>query len=146
MHKLGAWWVRYAFLLLVKRTNCGEPAISQHSYHVSLVQGTTYLLPVMRDPGSIPRGVLTWNWDSSVSVVSLHNWNSGMCNGVADHNWWVEEKSATLYPGWNFGDFLHVPANSIQCLQYCTIEVKNRDICLAKLHVKATGITVCVYY
>jgi hypothetical protein len=37
---------------------CGEPAISRHSHHVSLVQLTTHLLPVMRDPGSIPRGVL----------------------------------------------------------------------------------------
>jgi hypothetical protein len=37
---------------------CGEPAISLHSYHVSLVHGTTRLLPDMRDPGSIPRGVL----------------------------------------------------------------------------------------
>jgi hypothetical protein len=36
---------------------CGEPAISLHSHHVSLVQWTTCLLPVMRDPGSIPRGV-----------------------------------------------------------------------------------------
>ncbi len=27
------------------------------------------LLPVMRDPGSIPRGVLMWNRDSPVSVV-----------------------------------------------------------------------------
>jgi hypothetical protein len=35
---------------------CGEPAISLHSHHVSLVQWTTRLLPVMRDPGSNPRG------------------------------------------------------------------------------------------
>jgi hypothetical protein len=28
----------------------------------------------MRDPGSIPRGVLVWNQDSPVSVVSLHWW------------------------------------------------------------------------
>jgi hypothetical protein len=32
------------------------------------------LLPVVRDPCSIPRGVLMWNWDSPVSVVSLHWW------------------------------------------------------------------------
>ncbi len=37
---------------------CGEPAISLHSYTVLLVQWSTHLLPVMRDPGSIPRGVL----------------------------------------------------------------------------------------
>ncbi len=36
---------------------CGEPAISLHSHHVSLVQWTTRLLPVTRDPGSNPRGV-----------------------------------------------------------------------------------------
>jgi hypothetical protein len=28
----------------------------------------------MRDPGSIPRGVLMWNWDSPVSDVLLHWW------------------------------------------------------------------------
>jgi hypothetical protein len=32
------------------------------------------LLPVMRDPGSIPRGVLMWNRDSPASVFSLHWW------------------------------------------------------------------------
>ncbi len=31
-----------------------EPAISLHSHHVSLVQWTTCLLPVIRDPGSNP--------------------------------------------------------------------------------------------
>jgi hypothetical protein len=35
---------------------CGEPAISIHSHHVSLVQLTTRLLPVTRDPGSNPLG------------------------------------------------------------------------------------------
>ncbi len=53
---------------------CGEPAISLHSHHVPLIQWTTHLLPVMRDPGSIPRGVLKWNRDSPVSVVLLHWW------------------------------------------------------------------------
>ncbi len=50
---------------------CGEPAISLHSYTVPLVQWSTRLLPVMRNPGSIPRGVLMWNRDSPVSVVLL---------------------------------------------------------------------------
>jgi hypothetical protein len=50
---------------------CGEPAISLHSYTVPLVQWSTRLLPVMRDPGSIPKGVLMWNRDSPVSVVWL---------------------------------------------------------------------------
>jgi hypothetical protein len=36
--------------------DCGEPAISLHSHHVSLVQWTTCLLPVTRDPGSNPQG------------------------------------------------------------------------------------------
>ncbi len=36
--------------------DCGDPAISLNSHHVSLVQLTTRLLPVMRDPGSIPQG------------------------------------------------------------------------------------------
>jgi hypothetical protein len=60
-------------LFIVKNIQpCGEPAISLHSHHVSLVSWTTRLLPVMRDPGSIPRGVPMWNWDSPVSVVLLH--------------------------------------------------------------------------
>ncbi len=50
---------------------CGESAISQHSHTVWLVQWVNPLLTVMRDPGSIPRGVLKWNRDSPVSVVSL---------------------------------------------------------------------------
>ncbi len=53
----------------------GEPAISLHTYTVSLVQWVNPLLPIMRDPGSIPRGVLMWNWDSPVSVVSLPSKN-----------------------------------------------------------------------
>ncbi len=57
------------------KTSCGEPAISLHSHHVSLVQWTTHLLPVMRDSGSNPqRGVLMWNRDSPISFVSLHWW------------------------------------------------------------------------
>ncbi len=40
----------------------------------SLVQWSTHLLTVMRDPNSIPRGIFMWNRDSSVSVVSLHWW------------------------------------------------------------------------
>jgi hypothetical protein len=35
---------------------CVEPAISRHSHHVSLVQWSTFLLPVARDPGSYPLG------------------------------------------------------------------------------------------
>jgi hypothetical protein len=54
---------------------CGEPAISLHSYTVPLVQWSTRLLPVMRDPGSNPRGVLIWNRDSPVSVVWLQACN-----------------------------------------------------------------------
>ncbi len=37
---------------------CGESATSLHSHTVQLVQWSTCLLPVMRDPGSIPRGYL----------------------------------------------------------------------------------------
>ncbi len=39
-----------------KQEHCGEPAISLHSHHVSLVQWTTCLLPVTRDSGSNPLG------------------------------------------------------------------------------------------
>ncbi len=64
----------------VKERSCEEPAISLQFHHVSLVQWTTCLLPVSRDPGSNPQGgVLVWNQDSSVSVVSLqshHNLNN----------------------------------------------------------------------
>ncbi len=61
--------------LEIQKGYCGEPAISLHSHHVSLVQWTTCLLLVARDPGSNPQGgVLMWNRDSPVSVVSLHWW------------------------------------------------------------------------
>ncbi len=62
------WWLSWILFY------CEDPAISLHSYTVPLVQWSTHLLPVMRDPGSIPRGVLKWNWDSHVSVVSLPWW------------------------------------------------------------------------
>jgi hypothetical protein len=38
------------------------------------VRWSTRLLPIMRNPGSIPRGVLMWNRDPPVSDVSLHWW------------------------------------------------------------------------
>ncbi len=41
---------------ITMRSDCREPAISFHSHHVSLVQGTTRLLPVTRDLGSKPLG------------------------------------------------------------------------------------------
>jgi hypothetical protein len=41
---------------MAQATVCGEPAISLHSHHVSLVQWATRLLPVTRDPGSNPLG------------------------------------------------------------------------------------------
>jgi hypothetical protein len=50
---------------------CGEPAISLHCHHVSLVQWTTCLLLITREPGSNPLGGLIWNQDSPVSVVLL---------------------------------------------------------------------------
>jgi hypothetical protein len=53
---------------------CGEPAISLHSHHVSLVQWTNPLLPSQGTWVQIPWGVLRWNRDSPVSVVSLHWW------------------------------------------------------------------------
>ncbi len=42
-----------------------------HSSTGPLVQWSTCLLSVMRDRGSIPWGVLMWNQESPVSVVSL---------------------------------------------------------------------------
>ncbi len=59
-------------------------AISLHSHHVSLVQWTTRLLPVTRDPGSKPLGGLVWNRDSPVSVVLLH--------------WWAQRDRSFLWP------------------------------------------------
>ncbi len=57
-----------------KSQHCGEPTISLHSYTVPLVQWSTRLLPVMRNLSSVPGGGTMWNWDSPVSVVSLHWW------------------------------------------------------------------------
>jgi hypothetical protein len=54
---------------------CEERAISLHLHHVLLVQWTTRLLPVMRDPGSIPRGIFMWNRDSPVVALSCYSLN-----------------------------------------------------------------------
>jgi hypothetical protein len=59
----------FEYVLAHKCLYCGEPAISLHSHHISLVQWTTRLLTIMRGPGSIPRGILMWNQDSPVSYV-----------------------------------------------------------------------------
>ncbi len=68
-----------------KRRYCREPEISLHSYTVPLVQWSTRLLPIMRDPGAIPRGILVWNWDSRVSVVLLQYQNGRRAD--RDHLW-----------------------------------------------------------
>jgi hypothetical protein len=59
---------------VLKICDCGEPAISLHSYTVPLVRWSTSLHPVMRDLGSIARGILIWKRDSPVSAVLLHWW------------------------------------------------------------------------
>ncbi len=50
----------------------GEPVQSLQSHCIyTQFHWSTHLLPVMRDLGLVPRGVLMWNQDSPVSVVSL---------------------------------------------------------------------------
>ncbi len=55
----------------------GSPVKSLQSHYIytqsNWSSGSTPLLPAMRNPGSSPRRVLMWNWDSSVSVVSLQS-------------------------------------------------------------------------
>jgi hypothetical protein len=51
---------------------CGEPAISLHSYHVSLVLWITRLLPVMRDLGSITREILLLALSRYKTKFSVH--------------------------------------------------------------------------
>ncbi len=63
-----------SLLLAAGGEPCVEPAISLHSHHVSLVQWTTRLLPITRDPGSNPWGLIMWNWDSPVSIVLLQEY------------------------------------------------------------------------
>ncbi len=48
-------------------------SLQSHCIHTQF-QWSACLLPVMRDPGSIPSGVLMWNQDSSVSIVLLLWW------------------------------------------------------------------------
>ncbi len=50
----------------------GSPveSLQSHCIHTRF-HWSTHLFAVMRDPGLIPRGVLMWNRDSPVSVVSL---------------------------------------------------------------------------
>jgi hypothetical protein len=65
---------------------CGEPAISLHSHHVSLVQWTNL--------GSNPlEGTYCrWNWDFPVSAVSLH-YLGQRCN---TQTWWDLERLSRL--------------------------------------------------
>ncbi len=59
---------------------CGEPPISLHSHHVSLVQWTTRLLPVMRDPGSNPQGGTYVKLGFLLLALSGYNvWFEFMC-------------------------------------------------------------------
>jgi hypothetical protein len=51
--------------------NICEPLWRACNIHSSTGQWSTRLLPVMRDSGSIPRGLLMWNQDSPVSIVSI---------------------------------------------------------------------------
>jgi hypothetical protein len=53
---------------------CNLTSSSLHSHHVSIVQWTTRLLPVTKDPGSKLLGGLMWNQNSPVSVVLLLWW------------------------------------------------------------------------
>jgi hypothetical protein len=63
---------------------CGEPVISLHSYTVPLVQCTTRLLPVMRDPGSIPRGYLC---KSGILLLALSRYNIALKPGQSVWFW-----------------------------------------------------------
>jgi hypothetical protein len=68
---------RQTLLLCALFYRCSVQSLQSHyihTHHVSLVQWTTRFLPVMRDPGSSPRGLLMWNRDSPVNIVSLHWW------------------------------------------------------------------------
>ncbi len=56
-----------ALVMLKQLLKCGEPAISPHSHHVSLVQWTTRLLPITRDLSSKPLGGLI-----SYLIASCH--------------------------------------------------------------------------
>ncbi len=54
---------------------CGEPVISLHSYTVSLVQWVNPLLPIMRDPGSIPRGYLC---ETGIILLALSRYRTNI--------------------------------------------------------------------
>jgi hypothetical protein len=71
---LNLWCQSYATCRVNILLYCADPVISLHSHHVSLVQWTPCLLLSQGTRVQIPWGVLMWNWDSPVSVVSLHWW------------------------------------------------------------------------
>jgi hypothetical protein len=62
---------------LTQSAAVGEPyeelAISLHLHHVSLVQWTTGLLPIMRDPGSIPRRYLC---ETGILLLALSRYST----------------------------------------------------------------------
>ncbi len=102
---------------------CGEPAISLHSYTVALVQWSTRLLPIMRDPGSIPRGVLIWNQDFPVSIVSPHyrtyftDWllrNKFVVAGQPTNGVFQTDPEKIIHINYDKGKFPHIRA-------FCTL-------------------------
>jgi hypothetical protein len=58
MYKYTTQSSAYLILQSFVTFSSGDLAISLHSYTVPLVQWSTRLLPVMRDPCSIPIGIL----------------------------------------------------------------------------------------
>jgi hypothetical protein len=68
----------------VEKWYCGEPAISLHSHHVSLVQWTTRLLPVTRGPGfKSPGGYLC---ETGILLLALSRY-------IGDPDHWLRHPS-----------------------------------------------------
>jgi hypothetical protein len=60
----------------LKIKDCLDPAISLHAHYVSLVQWTTRLLPVSRDPGSNPWGDLC---ETGILLLALSRYRMLLC-------------------------------------------------------------------
>ncbi len=66
-------WCKYQLPTGPQIRNHLSRSISLHSYLVPLVQWSTHMLPVMRDPGSIPRGYLS---ETGIILLALSCYTS----------------------------------------------------------------------
>ncbi len=87
---------------------CGEPAISLHSHQVSLVQWTTRLLLVTRDPGSKPQGGYFCEMGILLLALSCYNMNINMKMNMKINTTWTWKCTWTWHDCEHDHEHLHI--------------------------------------